>query len=155
MRRRDFLYNTGLLIPALLAAPARLLASQKPIKTDILIIQTETGAFNLPIEGRQLTGKEISHLEYSQEGFLITTNDNTLLLASKIIMHSSCRVNVQRSSMEINTGRKTFHLNFASANDQHITVPEFWFLKKEQFLASKTKHFINRNRHVLLCLSGA
>jgi hypothetical protein len=163
MRRRDFLYNTGLLFPALLASPALALASQKTITSGLLIIQHETASLDavtsaindLPVQAHQLTSAQISHLEYSQQGFRVTTSDNTLLLAPKIIVHSSCRINAPRSSMEINTGQKTFHLNFASANDQHKAIPECWFLKTEHFLANKTKHFINRNRHVVLCLSGS
>jgi hypothetical protein len=163
MHRRDFLYNTGLLIPALLASPAMVLAAQKTITTAVLIIEPETGSLHavtaaidkLPIPGYQIKGEQVSHLGYSQQGFLITMNDNTLLLASKIIMHASCRVNTALSSMEINMGQKTFHLNFAAANHEHKMRPEYWFLKKQQFLAHKTSHFINRNRHILLSLSGA
>lgn len=161
MRRRDFLYNTGLLFPALLASPALALASQKTIKTGLLIIQNETAplgavssAINeLPVHAHQITGEQISHLEYSQQGFRVTTRDNKLLVVPKIIVQS-CRINAARSSMEITIGQKTFYVNI-SANDQHTTVPECWFLKTDHFLANKTKHFINRNGHVVLCLSGS
>ncbi|HEX6428462.1 MAG TPA: hypothetical protein VF008_12280 [Niastella sp.] len=162
MRRRDFLYNTGLLFPALLASPALALASQKTIKTGLLIIQNEpaslaalSSAINeLPVQAHQITGAQISRLEYSQQGFLVTTGDNKLLLAPKIIVQS-CRINAPRSSMEITIGQKTFYLNYASANDQHTAPPECWFLKTEHFLANKTSHFINRKGHVVLCLSGS
>jgi hypothetical protein len=163
MRRRDFLYNTGLLIPALLASPAWALASQKTIRTDVLIIHRETGSLSAvtkamnewPIQGHQLSAEQISHLAWSREGFLITTSDNTLLQAQKIIMHAGCRVNVPKASMEINIGQKIVHLNYESAKEEHKTVPEYWFLKTNQFLAHKTNHFLNRNKPVLLCLSGS
>jgi hypothetical protein len=155
MRRRDFLYNTGLLIPALLAAPARMLASQKTIKTDVLIIQPETGTFNFPIQGHRLIGAAIKHLEYTREGFLITTSDNRLLQATKIIMPSALLATIQRSSMEINTGQQTFHLNFAAAKAQHKIIPEVWFLQRQQFPDSKTNNILTRKKHALICLSGA
>lgn len=163
MRRRDFIYNTGLLIPALLASPALVLAAQKTIRTDVLIIQSEAGPLKavhaaideLPIQGHQIRGEQVSRFEYSQKGFLITTSDNTLLLASKIIMHSSCRVIGSRASMEIRMGQNTFYLNYAAVNNKHNTSPEYWFLRTAQFLAHKTNHFIHRNKPVLLCLSGS
>src|SRR5690349_6068373 len=160
MRRRDFLYNTGLLLPALLASPSAVLASQKTINTEVLIIPANTFSLQaviaacneLSVQEHQLTGTQISRLEYSPAGFRVTTNDQQLLLAQKIIIYAGCQVNVSRSSMEINTGHKTFHLNYVST-DQDKPVPEFWFLKTQQFLANKTKHFINRDQHVVLCLS--
>ena len=155
MRRRDFLYNTGLLLPALLAAPARLLASQKTIKTNSLIIQPESNAFNLSIASHQLTAKQIKHLEYTREGFQVTTNDNTLLQAAKIIIPPALLVNVQRSSLDINTGKQTFHLNFAAAKAQHKIIPEVWFLQTQQFAAGNTNNILKRKKHALIFLSEA
>ncbi|OQP55906.1 hypothetical protein A4H97_20155 [Niastella yeongjuensis] len=153
MRRRDFLYNTGLLIPALLAAPAQLLATQKTIKTNLLVIQPATGAFNLPVQGQILKASQISQLEYSREGFLVTTRDNTLLQVPKIIMHASMLSNIQPSSLEINTGQQSFQLNWAAAKAQHKIIPEVWCLQTRQFTDSKT--ILTRKKHALICLSEA
>lgn len=155
MRRRDFLYNTGLLIPALLAAPARMLASEKTIKTDVLIIQPEMSVLNLSIQGHRLAGAAIKRLEYSREGFLVTTSDNRLFKVSKIIIHSSLLSTIQRSSVEINTGQQTFHLNLAAAKAQHKIIPEVWFLQTQQFPDSKTNNILTRKKHALICLSGS
>jgi len=155
MRRRDFLYNTGLLLPALLAAPARLLASPKTIKTNVLIVQPETGVFTLPIQGRRLTAAAINRLEYSREGFLVTTNDNTLLQAARIILPAALLANVQRSSLEINTGQQTFHLNLAAAKAQYKTIPEVWFFQTQQFINSQANKMLTRKKHALIYLSNS
>lgn len=155
MRRRDFLYNTGLLLPALLAAPAQLLASPKTIKTNVLIVQPETGVFTLPIQGHRLTAAAINRLEYSREGFLVTTNDNTLLQAARIILPATLLTTIQRSSLEINTGQQTLHLNFAAAKAQYKKIPEVWFLQTQQFTDSQANKMLTRKKHALICLSDS
>jgi hypothetical protein len=161
MRRRDFLYNTGLLFPALLASPALALASQKTVNTEMLIIHDEettpahvSGVFeDLPLTARQLNCGEIINLSYSKNGFLVTTAGNTTFLTQKIVVHSSHRINAPQSSVEIRMAEKTFHLEYIS--DKNREVPEFWFLKTQQFQANRVTPFINRNRHAVLCLSGS
>jgi hypothetical protein len=161
MRRRDFLYNTGLLFPALLASPALALASPKTVNTEMVIIHDEettpshvSGVFdNLPLAARQLNCSEITNITYSKNGFLVTTTDNTTFLTEKIVVHTSHRINAPQSSVEIKTAGKTFHLEYVS--DKNKIVPEFWFLKTKQFQANRVTPFINRNRHAVLCLSGS
>ncbi|MCS3795658.1 hypothetical protein [Niastella sp. OAS944] len=161
MRRRDFLYNTGLLFPALLASPSLALASQKMVNAEMIIIHDEgttpshvSGVFNdLPLAARQLNSREIINLRYSKNGFLVTTADNTTFLTEKVLIHTSHRINGPQSSVEIRTAVKTFHLEYVSDNNK--VVPEFWFLKTQQFQVNRVTPFINRNRHAVLCLSGS
>jgi hypothetical protein len=161
MRRRDFLYNTGLLFPALLASPSLALASQKMVNTEMVIIHDEettpshvSGVLdNLPLAARRLNCREIINLTYSKNGFLVTIADNTTFLTQKIVVHSSHRINASQSSVEIRTAVKTFHLEYVS--NKNRVVPEFWFLKTQQFQANRVTPFINRNRHAVLCLSGS
>lgn len=161
MRRRDFLYNTGLLFPALLASPALALASQKAVAAEMLIIHDEettpadvAGVFDdLTLTARQLNCREVINLTYTKNGFLVTTAGNTTFLTQKILVHTSYRINMLQSSVEISTAGKTFHLEYMS--DKSKVVPEFWFLKTQQFQANRVTPFINRNRHAVLCLSGA
>ncbi|OQP58792.1 hypothetical protein [Niastella populi] len=161
MRRRDFLYNTGLLLPALLASPALALASQKTIDTEMLIIHDEATTpapvadvfDNLVLTARQMNCREIIDLSYTKNGFLVTTAGNTTFLTKKILVHTSHRINAPQASVEISTGGKTFHLEYMS--DKKKVAPEFWFLKTQQFHANRVMPFINRNRHAVLCLSGS
>jgi hypothetical protein len=81
---------------------------------------------------------------------VITTRDNTLLHASKIVMPSSLLAAIQRSSVAINTGQHTLHLDFAAVKAQHKTVPEVWFPQSP----GKTIDIITRKKHALICLSG-
>ena len=160
MRRRDFLYNTGLLLPALLASPALALASPKTINTDLLIVHNEetipayvSAVFNDPsLNARQINSKEISHLSYSKKGFTVTTSDNTTFVAQKIVIHAAHKINTPQSSVAINTGNRTFHIDYVSKNESKAT-PEFWFFKTKQFHTNSIQPFINRYRHAVLCLS--
>jgi hypothetical protein len=163
MRRRDFLYNTGLLLPALLASPSLALASQKTINTEMLIVHDEettpahvSAVFNdLSLNVRQLNSKKISHLSYSKNGFMVTTSDNTTFVAQKIVVNASHKINTPQSAVAIDTGSRTFHLEYVSENDKSKAVPEFWFFKTAQFHTNRMQPFINRNRHAVLCLSGS
>lgn len=166
MRRRDFLYNTGLLLPAVLFSPSSVLASQKTINAEMLIIHDDAGlpdhvaaAFNkLPVTAQHCShavqGREITHLSYSKNGFLVTTNDNSTFNVQKLVVHTSHRLHVPKSSVEINTGNKSFHLEYVSMNDKNKVTPEFWFLKTTQFHTNRVQPFLNRNRHAVMCLSA-
>jgi hypothetical protein len=159
MRRRDFLYNAGLLFPAVLLSPSLALASEKIIDSDVLIIDDKiavpyhvTAAINnLRVKTRQIAGNQISELSYSKNGFLIVMNDNTTYRTKKMVVHSSHRLHTSKSSVEIKTGEKSLHLDLSLKNN--IEAPEFWFLRTNKFDSKKAQPFLNRNKHAIMCLS--
>jgi hypothetical protein len=68
------------------------------------------------------------------------------------VVHSSHRLHAPKSSVEIKTGEKSFHLNLLG-DDKNAVTPEFWFVKAKQINTSSLHPFINRNRHAVMCLS--
>jgi len=161
MRRRDFLYNTGLLLPALLASPSLVMASAKTINTSLLVIHDGD---NLPAAlaetvnalgtTTQLQGNKITRLRYTNNGFQVTTSDNLTFVTEKLLVHSNHRITTQQDAVEIRTGNKTFPLAYLTQTANKVT-PECWFLKTNQLHTGKLTPFINRNRHAVLCLSGS
>jgi len=159
MRRRDFLYNAGLLFPAVLLSPSLALASEKIIDTDVLIIDDKiavpdhvTSAMNdLPVKTRQITGNQVSQLIYTKNGFLITMHDNTTYRTQKMVVHSCHRLHAPKSSVEIKTGEKSLHLDLVSNADK--VSPEFWFLRTKKFDSKKVQPFLKRDKHAIMCLS--
>jgi hypothetical protein len=162
MRRRDFLYNTGLLLPALLASPSLVMASAKTINTSLLIIHdgdTMPAAVTEVLNGLKATtthleAKKISQLRYTNNGFLVTTSDNHTFVTEKLIVHATHGINTQQAAVEVKAGNKTFPLAYLTETANKVT-PECWFLKKKQLHTDKIAPFINRNKHAVLCLSGS
>jgi len=161
MRRRDFLHNSGLLLPAMLASPSWATASSKTIHAQLLVIRDETttpgqvhAVLNaLPLQVTHLKSTEINHLRYTKNGFLITTKENNTIIAQKMVIYSPCQVNLPLSSVEISVAGKTFQLQYAAAKDVNRHTPEYWFLKTTPFPVNRLTSFINRDRHAVLCLS--
>lgn len=161
MRRRNFLYNTGLLLPALLASPSLLMASAKTVNTSLLIIHDEdtmqmdvAGMIDEPGTTTQLEGKKITGLRYTNNGFQVTTSDNLIFVTEKLLVHTNHRINTQQNAVEVQVGNKTFPLAYLTQTANKVT-PECWFLNKKQLHSTKLTAFINRNRHAVMCLSGS
>ncbi|OQP63549.1 hypothetical protein A3860_24730 [Niastella vici] len=160
MRRRDFIYNSGLLLPALLASPSLLMASAKTINSSLLIIHDEDtipAAVAEMVNGfgttTQLEGKKITRLRYTNNGFQVTTSDNLTFVTQKLLVHTKHRINTQQNTVEVQVGNKTFPLAYLTQTANKVT-PECWFVNKKQLHTEKLAPFINRNRHAVLCLSG-
>jgi len=160
MRRRDFLYNTGLLLPALLASPSLVMASAKTINSSLLIIHDED---NLPadvaemvngsVTATQLVAKKITRLRYTSNGFQVTTSDNITFVTEKLVVHTKHRINPQQNTVEVHAGNNIFPLAYLTQTAKKVT-PECWFVNKKQLHAAKLAPFISRNRPAVLCLSG-
>lgn len=160
MRRRDFLYNSGLLLPALLASPSLVMASAKTINTALLIIHDEDMPASvarvingLPATATQLDGKKITRLRYTSNGFQVTTSENITYVTEKLMVHTAHRINTHQAAVEVHAGNKTFHLAYLTETANKVT-PECWFIKSKELHTDKITPFINRNRHAVLCLSG-
>jgi hypothetical protein len=161
MRRRNFLYNTGLLLPALLASPSLVTAaSTKTITTPLLIIQNDVtmpGAVAAALNemagaAPTIDHKTISSLTYTKNGFRVVTTNNTTFVAEKLLVHSLHRINSLQSLVEVTLGHQTFPLAYLTDTANKIT-PECWFAKTNRFKPESLTPFINRNRHAVLCIS--
>src|SRR4051812_15782972 len=89
MRRRDFIYNAGLLLPGLFVSGPLAMASTNTIEAAMLIIYDEANPaqvvnsiFNqaTAINVHRLSASDISDLVYSKKGFVVTTHDNKTFL---------------------------------------------------------------------------
>lgn len=160
MRRRDFLYNSGLLLPALFLSPSLALAEQQTINAQVLIIQDPAtlpahvpAVFtNLPVQVQQLDYTHVTNLIYSKKGFEVTSIHNAIIRAQKVVVQSPCRINLPRFMIEIAAGKNTFHLQYHSTVDSNKAVPELWLLKTSSLQAHRATSFISRNKHAVLCL---
>lgn len=160
MHRRNFVYNAGVLFPAILLSPSWAWAAKKTIHTGLLIIQdmATTGkdivpVFNmLPIPAYHLYSDQIRDLVYTDDGFLVTTNDNKTFLAQKIVLHSNYTITPLRSSLQIKAGNKMLDIALDRPDNQNKATPEFWFVQPSTFNSNRAGSFIQRNRHAVLCL---
>jgi hypothetical protein len=159
MRRRDFLYNSGLLLPALLASPSWAMASSKTISTALLIIHDEEAIpasvdnvfHRLGVTATQLNASKITHLRYTKNGFQVTTNENITFVTEKLMVHTLQRINKPQAVVEVHTGNKLFPLAYLTDTANKVT-PECWFMKARQLHTERITPFINRNKHAVLCL---
>ncbi|MFL5743252.1 MAG: hypothetical protein ACJ751_01205 [Niastella sp.] len=162
MRRRDFIYNTGLLLPGLFLSGPLAMASNKTIEAAMLIIHDEANPAHVvntifnqatAINVHQVSASAISDLVYSKKGFVVTTHDNKTFLVQKMVVHAPYQLHAH--CVKLNMGTKAFHLEYTSVNDNSVVRPEYWFLKTSQFQPDKVIPFIQRNRHAVLCMTGS
>lgn len=162
MRRRNFIYNAGLLLPGLLLSGPLAMASTNTIEAPLLIIHDEANPAHVvnaifnqatAINVHQVPASAISDLVYSKKGFVVTTHNNKTFLVQKIVVHAPYQLNAH--CVKLKTATKDFHLEYTSAGDNSIVRPEYWFLKTSQFHTNKVIPFIQRNRHAVLCMTGS
>jgi hypothetical protein len=162
MRRRDFIYNTGLLLPGLFLSGPLAMASSNTIEAAMLIIHDESNPTHIvnsisdhatAINVHQVSASAISNLVYSKKGFMVSTHDNKTFLVQKMVIHAPYQLNDH--CVKLRAGTKDFHLEYTSAGDNSIVRPEYWFLHASQFLTGKVTPFIKRNGHAVLCMTGS
>lgn len=160
MRRRDFIYNTGLLLPGLFISGPKAMAATATIEADLLIIHDEAHPAHVVhtihkqatgINVHQVPAPAISSLVYSKKGFVVTTHHNETFRVQKIVVHAPYRLHDH--CVQVNTVTKDFQLEYTSGEGS-VVRPEYWFLQTSQFCPSKVIPFIQRNRHAVLCMSG-
>jgi hypothetical protein len=156
MHRRNFLYNSGLLVPAIMLSPASVWASKITIATGILVIQdAAVNSFSVKAVFKStyhLHSDRIRNLVYTEDGFLVTTHDNSTFLAQKIVVHANYTISPLRSSIKIMAGDKMLDIALDRPDNQNKAIPEFWFVQPDALDASRASSFMQRTRHALLCL---
>ena len=156
MQRRNFLYNAGCLVPAIILSPSLVWASKKTIAAGILVIQdaaADGATINTIFKSAyNLHSDQIRDLVYAEDGFLVTTHDNSAFLAQKIVVHANYTISPLRSSIQIKAGNKMLDIALDQPDNQNKATPEFWFVQPAAFDEARAGSFIQRSRHALLCL---
>lgn len=155
MQRRNFLHHAGLLVPAIILSPSLVWDSKKAI-AGILVIQdvVANGAkINTVFKSAyNLHSDRIRNLVYTEDGFLVTTHDNSTFLAQKIVVHANYTISPLRSSIHIKAGNKMLDIALDQPDNQNKATPEFWFMQPATFNLARAGSFMQRTRHALLCL---
>lgn len=160
MLRRNFLFTSGILFPAMLAAPAALLATPAKSVISALIVQGQLkGNFDhmeplkkaLSGQIREIGCGEIKDLVYTGTGFAVTTADNKIILTKKILFNTFYKIDGPRNTIEIKTVNAVFHLNYNAQQD--ADRPAFWSFRSGTFPAEKYKPFLNRKGSAFMCIS--
>jgi hypothetical protein len=156
MRRRDFLYNAGLLLPAVLLSPRQVMASAPTITTPILIIHNEAAdvvSLTSALKGKtqQLCCKHINNIAYTPNGFVITTTNNTIIETPKLVVQVTHQLQGNGAPVVVIDGKHHFQLAAVSTNNERPLRSAYWFLSTRQFPA-KAPAFINSNKHTVVCL---
>src|SRR5689334_19399774 len=97
MQRRKFLYHSGVLASAIIAAPSGVWSAEQTVKTKMLILANATankdaihGIINdaSGFELEELAAEQVSSIDYNASGFLVKMADGKQYLAGKIIFSS-------------------------------------------------------------------
>src|SRR4051794_9129085 len=114
MRRRNFLYNSGILASAIVASPSAIW-TDKTKETNVLIIHdASAGMDNIHSVIKNSSGlrvtelplEQMNELVYSSNGFLVTMDDSKQYRATKIIFSSYKEMDVSRVFVNIKTENK-------------------------------------------------
>lgn len=162
MQRRTFLFQSGILVPALVVSPSAVLASSTAIKANILFI-----AGNDETPGRiggivdkaassvqQLTGADIAEISYSTNGFSAKLKNGAVYTAEKMILHAAgIAIDTERLAVTVATQDDDISLNYNSGRNKQKPRPEFWSYTTEKFNQEQMQSFLNRKKHAFMCVS--
>ncbi len=161
MHRRRFLYQSGMVLPAILLAPA-VYASESASRLPVLLIrddETRDGdlveaAFSA--DGRELRVadlRDVKELKYAREGFHVTLGDGRRYLAGSLALQTVYAVDAMTQTVTIGGEGKKFSVPFGGGALRQGAVPAFWSFNTEHFRKEEAMSFMRREGPAFCCIS--
>jgi hypothetical protein len=161
MRRRNFLYSSGIIASAIIASPSAAWSADKRQQIKVLILSDSSSGTDhvhsviknsTAVQVKELALGQVSGVAYSSDGFLVTMNDGKLYVAGKIIFSSSSEMDISRVSVKIKNGNSDIQLGIHPVNDK-TAPPEFWAFTRKKIDNGKIVPFMKRKKPAFLCIS--
>jgi hypothetical protein len=160
MRRRDFLYQTGLLVPALALAPSRVLANAKQESKVVLI---QSAAFRQAGSVAEILRKsspgmvtvqpdDIRTIRRSATGFALDLTGGRLLETAKLILDVEYSVKHDEAAVDFKADGTQQRISFKRKGEA-LPPPEFWSLRTGRNFAEDIALFLKSNKPAFACIS--
>ncbi len=160
MRRRDFLYQTGLIVPVLALAPARVMASNDQQKKLVLIQnpdmsgarQVKDTLHSLSPELEIVEAGNIRHIHRSGAGFTLELNDGRQIQTAKLVLDLEHSVRPDDAAVYFESDSTTRKVSYKRKGES-LPPPEFWSLRAGKHLQGDIDNFMKRKKPAFATIS--
>jgi hypothetical protein len=161
MQRRTFLFQSGLLVPAVVLSPSSVWASSKAVKANILFIKGATDGADT-VAGivdeaadtvQQVTMADIAELRYSRDGFSVRLKNGSIFTTEKIVVHSGYTIDMQQLEVTVTADDDELSVAYNSGRNKQKPRPEFWSYNAGKLSKEQMQSFVKRKKHAFMCIS--
>lgn len=162
MHRRSFLYQSGIVVPAIFFTPAAVYASTAPTHLTILMIRghgarkQELVAATFRSAGdtvREISSEQVKGLEYTGNGFRVMLQDGQQFATEKIVFNACFAIDTNNGAVTIKGEGHPLFVQYGAVPGHDNKLPEFWSFTTQHFTKEKVLPFIKRNKPGFLCIS--
>lgn len=160
MNRRNFLFRTGMIAPAVLLMPDMVVAEIQLDDADILLVQgmgSKTAGVTdsfLKSGGkvREVKLGQLESVNWNGQRFTATTRGGAKVTARKMVFNTTFMVDRERSMVLVPSLSKAFEVSFASQGIQE--APEFWAMPSKHIHQENAKGFVQKTKPAFMCVSA-
>ncbi|NML19931.1 hypothetical protein HHL16_03550 [Pseudoflavitalea sp. G-6-1-2] len=160
MNRRNFLFRTGMIAPAVLMMPDMVVAEIQLDDADILLVQgmgTKTAGVTDSFlkSGGKVKEVKLGQLEsvnWNGQRFTATTRGGAKVTAKKVAFNTAYMIDRERSMVLFPSLSKAFEVSYASEGIKD--APEFWAMPSKMIRQENAKGFVQKKKPAFMCVSA-
>ena len=160
MNRRNFLFQSGMIAPAVLLMPDLVVGELQQDDTDIVIVQAGAGRVQSLVEQFRRSGKrlkEVSVVQLASIGwngnrFRISTKSGYSFTVKKLVINSSYMVDRERGLVLIPSAPKAMEISFEGRGESR-SMPYFWAVKGKSLQEVQVESFLKQNVGGFMCVA--
>ncbi|QEC41361.1 hypothetical protein [Pseudobacter ginsenosidimutans] len=160
MNRRNFLFQSGMIAPAVLLMPDLVVGELQQDDTDLVIVQAGAGRVQTLVEQFRRSGKrlkEVSVVQLASIGwngnrFRVSTKSGYSFTVKKLVINSSYMVDRERGLVLIPSAPKAMEISFEGRGESR-TMPYFWAVKGKSLQDVQIESFLKQNVGGFMCVA--
>ncbi|WP_127132605.1 hypothetical protein [Pseudoflavitalea rhizosphaerae] len=160
MNRRNFLFQSGMVAPAVLLMPDLVVGELQQDDTDIVIVQAGAGRVQSLVEQFRRSGKRLKELSVVQlasigwngNRFRVSTKSGYSFTVKKLVINSSYMVDRERGLVLVPSAPKTMEISFEGRGESR-TMPYFWAVKGKSLQEVQVDNFLKQNVGGFMCVA--
>lgn len=160
MNRRNFLFQSGMVAPAVLLMPDLVVGELQQDDTDIVIVQAGVGRVQSLVEQFRRSGKRLKELSVVQlasigwngSRFRVSTKSGYSFTVKKVVINSSYMVDRERGLVLVPSASKAMEISFEGRGESR-TMPYFWAVKGKSLQEVQVDSFLKQDVGGFMCVA--
>lgn len=160
MNRRNFLFRTGMIAPAVLLMPDMVVAEIQLDDADILLVQgmgNKTAAVTdsfLKSGGKvkEVRLGQLESLNWNGQRFTAVTKGGAKVTAKKMVFNTAYIIDRERSMVLLPAAARAIEVCYASQGSK--AAPDFWSMPARMIQQESAKGFIQKKNPSFMCITA-
>lgn len=160
MNRRNFLFSSGMIAPAILMMPDLVVGDLQQDDADIAMLLAGSGRIQGVTERFRRSGKQLkevsvvqlSDIRWNGSRFRISTKSGYSFTTRKLVINSSFMVDRERGVVLIPSVPKAMEIVFEGMGDSR-RMPMFWAVKGKDLQDAQVEGFVKNAGGGFMCVA--